>query len=263
MKPLLTIAETPEILRKDVMECLAELILSDTQKNRRTLTRAMFAEIEASMYLFRQSSLDPMGGAEIELNESEKALLKEEDYEISEKGMVRVRPYFGKFLPTFRFVVAMFIKANCLQTAIDYSTGGWDALQKAIKIRNRLTHPRVPIDLEVTDDELDIVAAAYEFQRGIFLKLLEDNLDRVQQKIRDSESHLQDTKIRMAEIEIVIETGLGEIEEKKAEFDAISLQLESEDLSEAERDRLSKELQNKLAELKTLSEEFHRLLSTL
>lgn len=263
MEPFLTITATPRILRKDVMECAAELIESDTQKNRRTFIRAMFAEIEAWMYLFRRLSLEPSGGAEITLNEAEKALLKEEDYEIGEKGDVRVRPYFGKFLPTFRFVVAMYIKVNGLQTVIDYSTGGWDALQKAVKIRNRLTHPREPTELEVAEDEVDIIIAAYDFQRGVFNKLLEDNIDRMQQKVRDSEARLQDSKIRLDEIERVTKAGLDEMEEKKAELDAISSQLESEDLSEADRGRLSKEAQHKLAELKTLGEEFKRRLSTL
>jgi hypothetical protein len=223
----------------------------------------MFAEIEAWMHLFRRLSLDPIGGAEIALDESEKALLKEEDYEIGEKGEVRVRPYFGKFLPTFRFIVAMFIKVNGLQTVIDYSTGGWDALQKSIKIRNRLTHPREPIELEVTNDEVELITTAYNFQRGVFNKLLEDDIDRVKQELRHTEARLQDANVRLDEVKRVTETGLDEMKEKKAEFDAINLQLESEGLSEADRDRLNKELQHKLAELKILGEEFERSLSTL
>jgi hypothetical protein len=262
-------AKTSEVLRNDVLECVVELVNSDTPKNRRTLVRAIFAEVESSIYLFRRLALNPQE-PEAELDASEKAFLKEEQHEISEHGEIRVKQYFGRFLANFRFVIRMYMKVNGLNKAIDYSGSGWNALQKATKIRNRLTHPREATDLEVTDDEIEIIGLAYNYQHDIFQELLVQNLNRLKRKVSEANAELhqakedlQKSEDYLAEMKRVSELGLEKMRKTKAEFDAIAWKIRTGNLSESEMEIQKKRLDERLAELHRQSDDLESRLSGL
>jgi hypothetical protein len=44
--------------------------------------------------------------------------------------------------------------------SVDFSVGGWSDLHRAVEIRNRITHPKPDVDLQITDDDLGMVESA-------------------------------------------------------------------------------------------------------
>jgi hypothetical protein len=69
----------------------------------------------------------------------------------------------GKHLTTKRaikFALRMVGRGADSPPEVAYGVGGWDALVKSLGVRDRLMHPKVAQDLEVTDRELEQVRAA-------------------------------------------------------------------------------------------------------
>lgn len=52
---------------------------------------------------------------------------------------------------------------------MDFSSEWWSSLKKSIKVRDRLMHPRMPNDLDVSDDEVqDTIKAMEGFTKIIY-----------------------------------------------------------------------------------------------
>lgn len=51
-------------------------------------------------------------------------------------------------------------KAGKCSPTPDYRSRGWQSLLDSVPVRNRITHPRSPSDLEITDDEVAKVREA-------------------------------------------------------------------------------------------------------
>lgn len=125
---------------------------------RRAMVRAAFALIEAMAYSLKTTAaLRPGPGS---LSPRQVALAREEDYELSDKGEVTIRSARLPFLKNLRFAFIVHATACTSSFRLDVSGKGWQALQRAIKVRDRLMHPKTARDLEVTDDEeLDTIKA--------------------------------------------------------------------------------------------------------
>lgn len=53
-----------------------------------------------------------------------------------------------------RFAIALKRKAHKVLEPFDASVEWWSCLKEAIRIRDRLTHPKMPEDLDVTGDDI-------------------------------------------------------------------------------------------------------------
>lgn len=121
------------------------------QIERRAMIRTAFALIEALVFAMKTIAIrSPGPGA---LSHGEIALAQEEDYELSDKGDVQVRPARLSFLKNLRFAFYLFEKTTGAEHQLDVAGNGWQSLQRAIKVRDRLMHPKWPSDLKVTDNE--------------------------------------------------------------------------------------------------------------
>ena len=59
-------------------------------------------------------------------------------------------------------------KVRGIEPILDTKSEWWSCLQQAIKIRDRLTHPRFPEDIEISKDELFILLKAVNgFQKTL------------------------------------------------------------------------------------------------
>ncbi len=97
-----TLGDMVKLLIKDANTCESHIRKEDSQFWRRALVRAVFALIEGGTYRVKQAAL---GAAESQLvlpteeaqpifSAAEILLLKEESYEVSEKGEPYVQPKF-------------------------------------------------------------------------------------------------------------------------------------------------------------------------
>ncbi len=53
-----------------------------------------------------------------------------------------------------RFAFSVFAEANGTKPTLDVGSEWWSKLQESIRVRDRLTHPRSPSDLDVSPSEV-------------------------------------------------------------------------------------------------------------
>ena len=137
--------------------------------NRRLLVRSVCAFCEGLAYCLKQL---PLSGLGAELTPIERALVLEEDYELDSNGRPMVRPARLKTLNNLRFALELLPRKMGASFAPEYSDHGWEALQLTIKVRDRITHPKMAGDLEISDDEIRNAVRAYYWlhsQNALFL----------------------------------------------------------------------------------------------
>lgn len=138
--------------------------------DRRLLVRSIFAFIEGIVYRIKQIALASPDSSH--LTPAERAIAAEEDYELDSRGEVFIRPSRIKFLANIRFALMLYPKAEGVSFKVDFSGSGWEALQKAAKVRDRITHPKVLSDLMISDDEIHDAVYGFEWINRQITKLL-------------------------------------------------------------------------------------------
>lgn len=148
-----------DVLGVDIVESENRLARKDSEVERRNRVRATFALFEGSIAVMKRMCLH---AAEIGLDnvtEGELALLRERVYAL-DKGHVVVKPHFIELKQNVRFTLRMVARRQKTDASPDYSGVGWQAFRDAIKIRNRITHPRSPADCRVSNEDLATVRSA-------------------------------------------------------------------------------------------------------
>ena len=125
---------------------------SFNQIERRVMIRSAFAVIEAEIFAIKKQAVERPGPGT--LSPGEIALAREVDYELADNGTVIERAARLQFSKNLRFAFNCFEKQCGAEHHLNVAGIGWQSLQRAIKVRHRVTHPKWPKDLEVTDNEL-------------------------------------------------------------------------------------------------------------
>jgi hypothetical protein len=127
---------------------------------RRLFVRSVFSFIEAAVFKIKTGALfwDTS-----KLVPPEIALINEEDYELDDRGTIKTRKARLRFSGNFRFAFAVAAKAAGVTYQLDVGGDGWRALRDAVKVRDRLMHPKGSGDLVVTDSEVRGVMEAFHW----------------------------------------------------------------------------------------------------
>lgn len=171
-------------LRHEV-ECLAKAKrVSDTEPTffpdpivlneieRRVLVRSIFAFIEAVVFGIKMFALDDPSSRK-SLSRAEVMIAEEEEYQLDDAGNVVTRPARLRFLSNIRFAFKVFAKVSDADFNLDVRGVGWQSLQRALKIRDRLMHPKKIEDLNVSDDEVrEALQAWIWFENQVTLILI-------------------------------------------------------------------------------------------
>lgn len=151
-----------EVLTNDVEEFMDMAIVPNQIvpfSSMRAFVRAVFALVEGVSFGFRQMVIKaPL--ANTCLTPGELAILNEESYGLKDNGNVSISTRFLKVQSGTRFTFAICKQVYEIQSEINYGDKGWVSFTKAIKIRDRLMHPKSVDSLDVTDDEIGIVSDA-------------------------------------------------------------------------------------------------------
>src|SRR6267142_3548125 len=157
------LSELHEIQVKDVQYWRAEMEKNEeSQSLRRALCRSIFSLIEGTSYLLKKSALDVEDAKQIFTN-ADFALLNDEGYELDSRGYAKV---IRKHLPTLaniRYSMEAFSKSNHSKYSPNCSGQGWQDIQLAYEIRNRLTHPKSTTDLNLTKKDMKTIEGAYKW----------------------------------------------------------------------------------------------------
>jgi hypothetical protein len=130
---------------------------------RRSLVRAVFAFIEGCLYFQRQMLLESWGER---LTEPTRLALSELQIEVTGQGIVQTRLMRTGALNLIKLTIQSFAKTVPSAVEIKCEGAGFEALTRAIKVRDRLMHPKGIASLAVSDREIhDAVDAFLWFER--------------------------------------------------------------------------------------------------
>jgi hypothetical protein len=127
---------------------------ADYEFHARQLMRAVFAYIEGLTFSVKLTAANECIQRGIEISPAERYMAAEVEYELNEKGKVVERPARPRLAQSIRFAFALTEKAQNVTAQFDASGQWWSCLKQAIRVRDRLMHPRMPQDLDVSPDEL-------------------------------------------------------------------------------------------------------------
>lgn len=163
-----TTQEVIKILGEDCDRCHAEIVaaidrgdLSDGgtveaeyEFHARQLIRAIFAYIDAVTFSVKAWSAGRCMEMGIDITPQERYFATDTEYELNDRGEVIETTTKISLARNIRFALAINRKAHRIAQPFDASVEWWSCLKKAIRIRDRLTHPKLPGDLDVSGDDI-------------------------------------------------------------------------------------------------------------
>src|ERR1035441_1764804 len=133
-----------------------------SQAERRMYVRATFATIEAWIYVMKQMALawhpDPKCPT---ISEAERAFAQEQEYRLTDSGDVEIRRTKISLEANLRFGFKLMATSGSILSELDVSGSEWQSLRRAIKIRDRITHPKSVADLNISDEHYNDVSAGF------------------------------------------------------------------------------------------------------
>lgn len=126
------------------------------------LVRAVFARIEALIFNLKQLALDHDRRTHT-LDDSERSICTEKTFTPKDNGDIHEGVHKTKLIANIRFAFKVATKAVGFSYELDVRKPGWEQLQRAVKVRDRLTHPKCVAHLAVSDDDLLLVMAAERY----------------------------------------------------------------------------------------------------
>ena len=168
---------------------LAEKMLeeNDNQYLRRCYVRAVFAMVEGTIFILKQTvfaygmSHQEISNTKKLLSISDIVLLQEISIELGNNGKIVHGQEFLRTTDNLRFTVGIISKIFDCNLDLNTGSKNWENFLKSVNIRNRVTHPKSIEDFQISDDEImivrescnwlnDIISVAID---GIVKKLLE------------------------------------------------------------------------------------------
>jgi hypothetical protein len=133
---------------------------ADNQFWRRTLVRTSFAFIEGVVYRMKQLAFEVYSYEGTTLSRSEVAMLLEDSYELNDKGEPVSKVNYIQITKSLRFAFKALAHSYGVNHDIKVDDAGWDNFKKALKIRDRLMHPKRVSDLAVADTDRSLIDKA-------------------------------------------------------------------------------------------------------
>ncbi|QLK46775.1 hypothetical protein DR996_17095 [Vibrio owensii] len=134
--------------------------IADHEFNARQLVRAGFAYIEGVSFSLKVAAIDDAIENGIELSQAEIDFAFEVSHQLNDKGnIVEVSAHIN-LTRNIKFAFTLYSKAHRLDKSFDAGLTWWSDLRKAIKVRDRLMHPRSPEDLDIEPSEVITVVSA-------------------------------------------------------------------------------------------------------
>jgi len=143
---------------QDVVECERLLEENETQFARRTFCRASFAFIETVVHWLKtlaRNTVIAKGMEANSLNVSLISALLDQTARVERTGRIRLEPNMIPFLNHVALVFRTMAEVTGLGAEAFFSNTEWEHLRKALQVRHRITHPKNPEDLTVTDSDMD------------------------------------------------------------------------------------------------------------
>ena len=158
----------------DRVEAERRLDTPGTQFDRKNYVRAVFAYVEGTTSQWRRAALSSRAS----LSRAEAALASEESYQLSAEGEAEAHKRPLRTLPSVLFSLRLWAKVMEVPFKPEQGSPGWDAFKKALRIRDRITHPKSLSESRVSDEDLAMVRKASAWFEGQMQAIIEAGFAR-------------------------------------------------------------------------------------
>lgn len=173
------------VLRDDFIRAKSAVLSEPSEFHKRNLVRTTIALIDGFAFQLRQVTLATIENTGL-LTDGDRAILREERYQLSSKGLPEVKENYQKTLPMILFSLRVYAKNHGSDFTPNTSLNGWNCLRQAVEIRDRVTHPKRLTDLDINDDVGQIFAEGvhwWDDMLGQLLSSCEDADKRMQTQL--------------------------------------------------------------------------------
>lgn len=132
-----------------------EVTTADTNFNARMLVHSAFAYIEGAMSYLKFECLfagEDDGGESP--NPIEAAYIMDIEYRLADNGTIKERAARIPLKTNVSFAFSTYERLHHIPSIFDSSSEWFSAFGNAIKVRDRITHPKNPLDLEIMPEEV-------------------------------------------------------------------------------------------------------------
>ena len=195
-----TTSELIEKLGDDVDRCQATLVdamnegeiepdgglLADYEYEARQLIRSILAYIEAVTFSVKVTCVERCMKSGIDVSDHERYLAIEVNGALNDKGEVIERSARIRLGQNVRFAFSLLEKASGRPSTFDPSDEWWSCFRETVRVRDRLMHPRMPEDIDISGSD---IVNALNARRG-FDSVLLTEIERDAERTRiDCVSH--------------------------------------------------------------------------
>jgi len=145
---------------------------ANTPFAQRMLVRTHFAFVEGLTHQLCQVASASVSLAPEVFTPAEHAMLRGETYDLDEQGHAISRPARLPLNSRIRLALAAYPRIHGAEFTPDFGGTGWESLQRAIKVRDRLMHPKSSQELTLSDTDLGSVVRGAAWFRDTVLALL-------------------------------------------------------------------------------------------
>lgn len=135
----------------------------ESQFWRRMVIHTLFASAEIATFHIKQVTLFFHIAKMTELSAAEIAMLKEETYKLKSNGEAITGKAKLATLDNLKFAFRLFHKVTGTGRSFDTDGNGFRTYQKALMMRDKITHPKTHKDISIKDDQLLILTEAMRF----------------------------------------------------------------------------------------------------
>lgn len=129
----------------------------------RVYIRSVFTFIEGNTNAIQNLLLVANEQGSYALSEEDRIALSEINVTIDSRGKASSRKAFVSVGAKFRFVFRLYASMVREPVEIKVSGAGWQSFQKAIGIRNRITHPKSMEEFSVSEEDMVVVKTAFNW----------------------------------------------------------------------------------------------------
>jgi hypothetical protein len=126
----------------------------------RSSVRTFFAMVEALTFEMRLALRQVHAANIVPFDPAEATLVFEQSFDLDEAGRPQARPRFLALDRNFRFAFPRFASLFGVQAMLDVGGEGWRKFLQTIKVRNRITHPKSPSELDLSIEEVTVAMEA-------------------------------------------------------------------------------------------------------
>ncbi|WP_145902276.1 MULTISPECIES: hypothetical protein [Sphingobium] len=162
------------LLAGDVQHALDLAALSASPTDRRNLLRTIISAAEGISWIYRVHVLSVAKEFDATTPFIEMALA-EASFSVSEQGEIVEQARYTSLTAIIRLTTRI-AQSICPDLDVDFGGVGWMHLKDAIKMRNRITHPKNIRDLAVSEQEIEKAKLGFFWFLDIALRVMEETV---------------------------------------------------------------------------------------